>query len=99
VAGPTSAATGIPVAQSEEESLGVCPEGQVAMEDGYCYEFVQSAEDLEKGFLGTERYGVDERDPLKRGQPKQLKDYTRRLTESRGKRKIKIKVLTRDQTI
>jgi GH24 family phage-related lysozyme (muramidase) len=99
VAGPTSAAGAIPVAQSEEESPGVCPEGQVAMEDGYCYEFVQSAEDLEKGFLGTERYGVDERDPLKRGQPKQLKDYTRRLTESRGKRKIKIKVLTRDQTI
>jgi len=101
VAGPAVAGASIPVAQSGEGDAGGCPEGQVAMEDGYCYEFVQTAEDLEKGFLGIERYDTDHPSLLKRGQPKELKDYTRRLTESKNKnkQKIKIKVLTKCRTI
>jgi hypothetical protein len=101
VAGPAAAAANIPVAQPEEEELGECPEGQFAANDGYCYEYYQSAEDIEKMALPPERYDVNDPDPLKRGQPKQLKDYTRRLTESKNKnkQKIKIKVLTKCRTI
>jgi len=79
---------------------GKCPEGSYPMPDGYCYEDVESAEETEYRALPIERYMPWEtRDPTKHGKVKQLKDYSMRLSESKKKQKIKIKVLTRNQTI
>ena len=79
---------------------GKCPEGSYPMPDGYCYEDVESAEETEYRALPVERYeGWETKDPSKMGKIKQLKDYSSRLAESKTKQKIKIKVLTRNQTI
>jgi len=83
---PTVAAAGAPPTEGE------CPEGQVAMPDGYCYQESVPAEETELRALGVERYDVNEPGPRhRRGKVKQLKDYSRRLSESKIKQKIKIK--------